>query len=341
MTFISFLFKPFFFIPLILKKGNIPLKYLFLALIPLFFILKDYQINSPPKRVFEIIEQLKSEKVEFFVHPSIYYQIKKLAVRSNIITKPKENLKELIALFKNYPHHPPLEGYKTFDSDIILTLSQYPKNPTLRNIKKEYALAYCGKEYAMFIKRDLAAKSKIKTFENYSPYVVTLNDNEKRKLALIEIDEILKYEPQFFEALRDKGRILIDLKEYEKAIEVLKDALKIRKSGEVYNDIGVAYYNLQKYDLALENFLYSVKLMPNALYPRMGLALCAYELDRLEEAKIILEDLNSKFPTFYPAFRLHSRVYAKLRDIEKAKELLRKIPKEYRTIDENELLNEK
>jgi tetratricopeptide (TPR) repeat protein len=237
---------------------------------------------------------------------------------------------------------PPLVGYKVPEADLILTRANYPKNHNLREIKKEYKLVWCGKDYALFAKESfLNNNPQIKTLKYYTPYTLLPKDDEGKKLALSEIDLLLRLEPDFYEGLRDKGRLLIDLKRDEEAIDFFKRALKIKESGELYNDLGVCYFNLQKYEEALNCYYNAMKLSPRDIIPRMSYAYTAMQMGNIDDAIVVLEDLNRAYPTFYPAYRLHYQAWGRKGDIEKAKEILRKIPKELRTQDEKDLLNER
>jgi len=91
---------------------------------------------------------------------------------------------------------------------------------------------------------------------------------------------------------------------------------------------------------AIKCYFKAIELSPKDILPRMSCAYTLMVIGRLDDARMILEDLNRAYPTFYPAFRLHSQVVAKMGDVEKSKEILRNIPKDLRTNDENELLGE-
>jgi len=167
------------------------------------------------------------------------------------------------------------------------------------------------------------------------------DDIEQKKLALLEIDDLLKDEPLFFEGFRDRGKIYLDLQEPQKALESFDAALKIKKTAQIYNNLGVAFTHLQKYEDAMNAYLKAMELAKRDIFPRMNYAFVAMITGKLDEARLVLEDLNRAYPTFYPAYRLHYQVYGRMGEIEKSKEILRNIPKELRTPDENDLLGEK
>lgn len=343
---ISYLFNPLssiLFISLLFNKENFKKGMAFLFAVPfLVFIVFPPLTPAIPKGVEKILEKIEKKDYSIVTAPELYYQTKSKFSKRGCTLKPKENFSELLTYYKTLPLMPPLIGYEVLEGDLVLLRANYPQNQNLRQYKKGYFLLWCGKEYALFAKESfLRENPKIKPLNNYSPYLVMPQDIEQRKAALAEIDEILKDEPLFFEGWRDKGRILLDFKEPQKAVESFEAALKVKKSAQVYNDLGVAYTNLEKYDEALNSYLESMKLSPRDLYPRMNYAYAAMTSGKFEDALFVLEDLNRAYPTFYPAYRLHYQIYGRMGEIEKAKEILRKIPKEMRTQDENDLLGEK
>lgn len=346
LSFISYFFNPLgglVLIPTFNKSESQKKIYAFLFVVPVLILISfPSSYKSFPEGAKKVLNLSENKNFSLFVPPEIYFNAKEFFSKSNVDIKPELSLSSLLELYQSLPINPPLTGYKTQEGDVILVNANYPSNQNLRNYNKNCYLIWCGKDYSLFASgKFLIENPKVKRLNSYSPYVVMPNDIENRKLALAEIEDILKDEPQFFEGLRDRGRIYLDLQEAQKAVESFESALKIQKNAQIYNDLGVAFTSLQRYDEAMNAYLEAMRLSPRDLYPRMNYAYTAMISGRLEEARVVLEDLNRAYPTFYPAYRLHYQVYGRMGEIEKAKEILRNIPKELRTKDENDLLGEK
>lgn len=341
---ISYFFNPLSFIPLVafIKENKDTKKIYFLFIVPLsLFLIFSAKNPSLPSGAEKIFRAVSSKNFTPFVPPEIYFQAKQKLKDKNIVLKPEINFYQLLKYYKSLPLNPPLIGYNFYEAGLILTKGNYPKTHNLREFNKDYKLVWCGKEYAIFGKEDFLKSCNIETLKYYSPYTLLPKEEEGKKLAILEIDKLLIDEPNFYEALRDKGRLLIDLKREEEAIESFKKALKIKESGELYNDLGVCYFNLEKYEESLNCYYKAIKLSPDDIIPRMSFAYTAMITGKLDDAILVLQDLNRAFPTFYPAYRLHYQAWGRKGEIEKAKEILRNIPKELRTPDENDLLGEK
>lgn len=342
---ISYFFNPLSFVPFLSflkEKESLNKKWTFLFILPLS-LLFVFPSEKPsfPKGAIIIFEKVTTSGFSVFVPPEIYFEAKEKLDDKNLTLKPELVSSQLLEYYKEFPLNPPLIGYISPEADLILTRGNYPKNHNLREIKKGYKLLWCGKVYALFAKEEFLKNENIEPLKHYTPYTLLPQDDEGKKIAISEIDKILIDEPDFCEALRDKGRLLIDLKREEEAIECFKKALKLKKNGELYNDLAVCYFNLQKYEEALNCYYEAIKLLPSEIIPRMGYAYTAITIGNLDDAILVLQDLNRAYPTFYPAYRLHYQAWSRKGEIEKAKEILRYIPKELRTPDENDLLGEK
>jgi hypothetical protein len=340
LSLFSFLFLPLSFavsIPLV-KGERKNLNYLFLFPLLFFFIFPPSS-NKISEGLKDELEKISSPNCEVVVDTELYNKVG--STFPDLILKPQIKTSSLIQYYKNLPFRPPLIGYPVYDSNILISKPFYPKTPNFREYEKGWQLLWCGSKFVLFGKEDFLKSEKNLIPLAYSPYHRFQPDSETTEKVLKDLDKLTKMDPQFFEGLRDRGRILIDLKREEEAIQSFNSALKIKESGEIFNDLGVCYFNLGKYDDAIKCYFKAIELSPKDILPRMS---CAYTLmvsGRLDDARVILEDLNRAYPTFYPAFRLNSQVVAKMGDIEKSKEILRNIPRDLRTKDESELLGEK
>lgn len=336
LSILTFFFSPFstlIAIPLI-KMNYKKLNLLFLIPLILIFVYPQ-KVEEIPKGIFDELKKVESIKCSVVCDISLYNQIG--SNFKNFVLKPEIGSKELTKFYKSFPLRPPLIGYTFFEGDLIICKSFYPNSPNLRGYGKGFKLVFCGKDYALFGKEQFLSMNGIKPL-NYSPYFKSNPLEVDQEKVLSEIDFILSKEPLFYEALRDKGRILIDLKRSKEALVPLTSALHLKKSAEIYNDLGVAYFNIRDYEKAMECYIEAIKLSPREVIPRMSYAYTALLIGKFEDAEIVLQDLNRAYPTYYPAFRLHYEVLTKKGEMEKAKEVLRKIPKEFRSEEENEIL---
>ena len=128
--------------------------------------------------------------------------------------------------------------------------------------------------------------------------------------------KILAIEPSDFRNIIDLSRALMNLKKFEEAREYLSRALKLNRNREVLELIGDVYFELGKYENALENYKDAARLEASEeLYYK--LALTSYRMERVGEA---LKYLNNVLKTSKKAeyYLLASELYLKKGSLDSA-----------------------
>lgn len=342
LAFASFFFGPLSALPALIPardpgKNRTSLKVLFL--IPLVWAVAVPQKQAAlPGGFREILASLKGTGAKIACPPEFHDEAARLTGGEVF---PSAKVKELREYHSMLPLTPPFLGHAVPDADILMTRAFYPMKPSLRPFSKGWMLASCSDDHALFVsERLLVARPGFRYLANYSPYSALPPDPEAKKLALGEVEALLGENPGFYQGLRDGGKLLLDLNEPVKAAKYINDALKIRKSAETLNDLGVSLANSGNPEAAMAAYLEAMNLSPRDIYPRMNYAAAALAMGKNDEGKMVLEDLVRAYPTFYPAIRMLSQTYAKEGNIEKAKETLSLIPREQRSRDENDLVGD-
>ncbi|HNQ77626.1 MAG TPA: hypothetical protein PK747_01645 [Acidobacteriota bacterium] len=344
---VSLAFVSFFFGPLTALSAVIPardpaktsasLKVLFI--IPLVWALAIPQKQASLTGGFkEILISLRGTGAKIACPPQFHDEAARLTGGEVF---PSASVKELKGYYSMLPLTPPFLGHAVPDADILFTEAYYPEKSSMRPFSRGWKIASCSNDHALFVsEKFLASTPDFGHLNNYSPYTVLPPDPEAKKLALAEVETLLAEDPGFYQGLRDAGKLLLDMGEPQKAEHYFNDALKVRKSAEIYNDLGVSLANSGKPEAAMNAYLEAMKLSPRDIYPRMNYAAAALSTGKTDEGKMVLEDLVRAYPTFYPAIRMLSQVYGKEGNIDRSRETLRLIPKELRTPDENSLVGD-
>lgn len=89
----------------------------------------------------------------------------------------------------------------------------------------------------------------------------------------------LQMNPKGAQCLLSMGKILFEVKRFDEAIKLFKDALASDpKLAIAHNNLGAIYYTLGKYSQGVEHFLDAALIDPTYTDARMGAALCYYRL---------------------------------------------------------------
>lgn len=342
LAFVSFFFGPLSALPALIPardsgKNRSSLKVLFL--IPLVWAVAVPQKQAAlPGGFREILTSLKGTGAKIACPPEFHDEAARLTGGEVF---PSARVKKLREYHSMLPLTPPFLGHTVPDADILMTRAFYPEKPSLRPFSKGWGLASCSNDHALFVSEKLLASTpEFKHLSHYSPYSALPQDMEIKKLALGEAEGLLGENPGFYQGLRDAGKLLLDFNEPVKAGKYINDALKIRKSAETLNDLGVSLANSGNPEAAMAAYLEAMNLSPRDIYPRMNYAAAAFAAGKDEEGKIVLEDVVRAYPTFYPAFRMLAQAYGKEGNTDKARELLSTIPREQRSRDENALVGD-
>ena len=89
---------------------------------------------------------------------------------------------------------------------------------------------------------------------------------EKYVLAEENLKKALELEPKYTEAMNNYGRVLIDMRQYQKAISILSKAsrdLTYAMPEKTYSNLGYAYYKNKQYDQAYKFLRKSLSMRKN------------------------------------------------------------------------------
>lgn len=150
---------------------------------------------------------------------------------------------------------------KKIQVECLLAQNKYEETIDLSNEIVEYApyplnFIHRGMCYELNNKYGRALQDytyvidKFKNIEGYIKRSSLYIKLEKYELANIDCDSALVLDSNSFHALNNKGVILVELREYEKAIPYYKRALAIKESTILYNNIARAYNILTNEDSA-------------------------------------------------------------------------------------------
>lgn len=126
--------------------------------------------------------------------------------------------------------------------------------------------------------------------------------------------------------LFEKGYSAIDAHEYGEAIKLLKEAVKLDKSGEcgsgkkglAYNEIGYAYFMKDDEKSALEYYNLSLKINPNLIIAYVNRANSYEKMGKTDKA---IEDLTACIklaPDYSPAYAQRGLYYQNTKKIKLA-----------------------
>ena len=87
---------------------------------------------------------------------------------------------------------------------------------------------------------------------------IELFNKRKYDAALFILDEILEKDENDFSALRQKGKIFVEMCQYEKALPYFEKAYELNKTPEYEGELGVCHYLLKQYDKAQIHLIQSV-----------------------------------------------------------------------------------
>jgi len=200
---------------------------------------------------------------------------------------------------------------------------------------KAYLYIYCG---IMKIKNNkleesqellLKALSIIKNINKYFPMHDVINENLLINfwIAYIsylknDLSKMRKYIHKIDKSLPDypalnfiRGKLLFDQGNYNKSVQYLKKCLtdkgreifvskhpELSFEGEIYNLIGMCYFNKGYYEIALDKFLSAVTA-PDAIPAyKENLAICYQKLGEKQKAEKILKELSNVPDLFLRAY---------------------------------------
>ena len=119
---------------------------------------------------------------------------------------------------------------------------------------------------------------------NYNDAIKQFNDgkiNEAKEICT----EILKSEPNNFNAYYLLGVILFQTKNYVKSNELISKAIEINpKNSEFYNFKGIALIHINKFEEAIESWTKAIEIDPNRIQRRIETRYLDCSTDSLDDA---------------------------------------------------------
>jgi len=143
--------------------------------------------------------------------------------------------------------------------------------------------------------------------------------DDKLEIAEKLLNELYAIEPQNEEIFIQKANIYSKRDDHEKAVELLKEALKLTDDyADVYNLIGMEYLFMDSLELAKENFIKCLEEDIEDQAALYNVVYCFEFLDQNKEAVEFLEKYIDKNPYSEIAWHQSGRLYYGLEDYENA-----------------------
>ncbi|HXB45020.1 MAG TPA: tetratricopeptide repeat protein [Puia sp.] len=151
----------------------------------------------------------------------------------------------------------------------------FSKNNFTESIKA-YSLSLSANYHDAYYKRGLANLQLGKTTD-----------------AIADFTKSIHYNPQFYLAQKELGNAYFALKDYKNCATNLEACLELRSLrkansanmiSEMYNTIGKAYFNLNDFEKALDNFLSAERTNDRFAEPHFNLGLTQFKKKNLNEA---------------------------------------------------------
>ncbi|MFC6097780.1 tetratricopeptide repeat protein [Flavobacterium qiangtangense] len=143
--------------------------------------------------------------------------------------------------------------------------------------------------------------------------------DDKLEIAEKLLNELYAIEPQNEEIFIQKANIYSKRDDHEKAVELLKEALKLTDDyADVYNLIGMEYLFMDSLELAKDNFIKCLEEDIEDQAALYNVVYCFEFLDQNKEAVAFLEKYIDKNPYSEIAWHQSGRLYYGLEDYENA-----------------------
>ncbi|MFN8207060.1 MAG: tetratricopeptide repeat protein [Bacteroidales bacterium] len=98
----------------------------------------------------------------------------------------------------------------------------------------------------------------------YLQSALELEKEGKLKEALAELNKAVELQPDFAEAIDQRGMVLLQLGKFSKAIRDFNRVIELMPgSAEYYNHRGVANYCIRQFELALRDYTLAIQMDPS------------------------------------------------------------------------------
>jgi len=188
----------------------------------------------------------------------------------------------------------PLFGYGPYRADILFIPLGKARDLRGKVLLPGWRLIGAGTGYAILARESphLASWIEENAFRHWDLFGPLPKDDVHRKAALEEIQALLEDEPFFLPALRDAGRLEMDLGMHQIAASHLSRLLTLVPDDDKgWNDLGVALHLAGRFPEAREAYERSKALNPAAVLPRMNLANLAMQTGNSEAAEAYLRGI--------------------------------------------------
>lgn len=208
---------------------------------------------------------------------------------------------------------------------ISCTSTPWHKDQSDASLKKGMALIEAG-QYIGALKELLEADKNAPNDPVINYYLgIAYHGRGLRDMAMERFQTAISLKKDYSEAHNYLGTIYMDMGQWEKAVDSFDQALKNylyeTPALALYNS-GWAYYNLQKYDIALSRYQQALRQDRMAtLQPQIekNMGLIYIKQSNLGQAKEHLEKAVTLNPSLYDAHFFLGETYLKIKDTANAK----------------------
>ena len=132
-------------------------------------------------------------------------------------------------------------------------------------------------------------------------------------------EQILKIQPNHFDAMQLLGTIAIQAKNYEQCIELLTQALEVKTNyAPAYFNLGIALYELRKFDEAIQYYKKAITINPNYIAAHHALAKALKRTNQFEAAIAYYDRAISLNPLDADAYLNKGAALQELKSLDEA-----------------------
>jgi predicted O-linked N-acetylglucosamine transferase (SPINDLY family) len=150
---------------------------------------------------------------------------------------------------------------------------------------------------------------------------LTLFQNGQLNKAKDTCLEILKAQPNNFNALHLLGLIAFQTKNYLKSVEIIDRAIQVKPNdADIYNFHAVVLIHLKKFEEAIKSWNCAIKIKPDYAEAYYNRGNAFFELKKIESAIANYDKAIQIKPDYAEAYNNHGNALRELKKIESAKE---------------------
>ena len=132
-------------------------------------------------------------------------------------------------------------------------------------------------------------------------------------------EQILKIQPNHFDAMQLLGTIAIQAKNYEQCVELLTQALEVKTNyAPAYFNLGIALYELRKFDEAIQYYKKAITINPNYIAAHHALAKALKRTNQFEAAIAYYDRAISLNPLDADAYLNKGAALQELKSLDEA-----------------------